>query len=569
MQVKFSAYQSKWILAAGTGFLLGLSWVPLPFPFFLFGAFVPLLSIEHDLAQHHSRRTVWVMAKYAYLGFLLWNLFAGWWVYKTSMPAAFLAILLNAALMTIPFLLFHKTKQLLGGILGYISLPCYWISFEYFHYHCEAGLPWLTLGNGFARFPELVQWYEYTGVFGGSVFILVINLLIFLIFKGRAAKPFSSERAKRTDLFYKSGLVAASILLPAVSSLALYATYEEKGERKHVVIIQPNIDPYTEKFQDHAAHQHFNKMLRMTLNEATPQTDFILWPETALAFPNWLHAMASNAAIKTLQRYVEQRPNTRLIIGSFVYEHYDRANGSTTARKYEGGFYDIYNTVIHIDSSRAISYYYKSKLVPGFETVPYASRFKFLEKLAIQLKGINGSLGKQKELNIFRRGNADGVAPVICYESIYGEYITQQIKQGAQAIFILTNDGWWDKTPGHRQHLHYASLRAIETRRSIARCANTGISCIITQRGEIKQATAYDEETAFSSSIRMNQQMTFYVRYGDYLAKPAVLGTLFFSLFMCLKKGREMIARMPSIKAFFAKEKIGNWVRICTWFRQS
>jgi apolipoprotein N-acyltransferase len=188
----------------------------------------------------------------------------------------------------------------------------------------------------------------------------------------------------------------------------------------------------------------------------------------------------------------------------------------------------VYNTAIQIDSGQVISYYHKAKLVPGFEIVPYVSRFQFLEKTAIQIGGISGSLGKQKELNIFCRGNRDCIAPVICYESIYGEYITNHIKKGAQAIFILTNDGWWGKTPGHLQHLYYASIRAIETRRSIARCANTGISCIITQRGDIKQATRNGEEMAFSGFIRMNQETTFYVRHGDYLAKLAVLGTIFF-----------------------------------------
>lgn len=522
------ANQSRWISAAGSGLLFGLGWVPLPFPFLLFFGFIPLLVVENNLAGRQDQRSAWGMAKYAYSGFLLWNLITAWWIYETSITAALLAILANAALMTVTFLLFHKTKERLGDRLGYVSFPCYWISFEYFHFHWEGGLPWLTLGNGFARFPEFVQWYEFTGVFGGSVFILGINLLIFLLFKGHSTKSFSSERAKRYDLLYRSGLTAIAILLPAVFSLTIYASYQDKGEVKKVVVVQPNIDPHHEKFENHGAYQHFDKMLRMTLNTATPETDFIIWPETALIFKIWLHEMESQEAIKTLRRYTQMRPKTRLVTGIFAYEHYDSPECSPTARKYDKGFYDVYNTAIQIDSGQVISYYHKAKLVPGFESVPYASQFQFLEKIAIRLGGINGSLGKQRESNIFCSGNRDCIAPVICYESIYGEYITNHIKKGAQAIFILTNDGWWGKTPGHRQHLHYASLRAIETRRTIARCANTGISCIITQRGDIKQATRYDEEIAFSGFIKMNQEITLYVRQGDYLAKLAVLGTLFF-----------------------------------------
>ena len=95
---------------------------------------------------------------------------------------------------------------------------------------------------------------------------------------------------------------------------------------------------------------------------------------------------------------------------------------------------------------------------------------------------------------------------------------------------IITNDGWWGNTPGHRQHHSYSRLRAIETRRSVARSANTGISSLINQKGEILQRTNYWEPTALRGTLNANDKLTFYTRHGDYIARIAY----FFSLLIVL-----------------------------------
>ena len=113
--------------------------------------------------------------------------------------------------------------------------------------------------------------------------------------------------------------------------------------------------------------------------------------------------------------------------------------------------------------------------------------------------------------------NFDGI-PVgcaVCYESVYGEFCTEYVKAGARLMTVITNDAWWGDTPGYRQHLRYASLRAIETRRDIARCANTGISAIIDQRGIIQQRTDWWERQILRTRVNLNDGQTFFVTYGD------------------------------------------------------
>jgi apolipoprotein N-acyltransferase len=166
------------------------------------------------------------------------------------------------------------------------------------------------------------------------------------------------------------------------------------------------------------------------------------------------------------------------------------------------------------------------------EKMPFARLMKPLEGLAINLGGTVGSLGSDENRSDFER-KSDGlkIAPVICYESVFGEYLTEYINNGANLIFVITNDGWWGNSPGYRQHMVFSKLRAIETRRSVARSANTGISAFIDQRGDVFQATKYWVPAVIRQKINANDYLTFYVRYGDYIGRVSGFVTAFLLLF--------------------------------------
>ena len=124
----------------------------------------------------------------------------------------------------------------------------------------------------------------------------------------------------------------------------------------------------------------------------------------------------------------------------------------------------------------------------------------------------------QDEISLLHVKAGEAEIPVgcaVCYESVFGEYYIDYIRKGARAMTIITNDAWWGDTPGYRQHLSYASLRAIETRRAIARCANTGISAIISPSGKILKPTPWWEQASIKSDIPLRDDLTFFVSHGD------------------------------------------------------
>jgi apolipoprotein N-acyltransferase len=151
--------------------------------------------------------------------------------------------------------------------------------------------------------------------------------------------------------------------------------------------------------------------------------------------------------------------------------------------------------------------------------MPFGSTLSFLKPVFEHLGGATGGYGTQNEPGVFYSQSGIGVTPVICFESIWGEWIATGVHKGGQFIAIVTNDGWWENTSGKDQHLDYAKLRAIETRRWVCRSANTGISAFINQRGDIVQQTKWWTRTAIRQDINLNSDLTFYVLHGDYIAK--------------------------------------------------
>lgn len=486
----------------------------------LFIAFTPLLYLEYLIYNNQGQYKNHHLFNYSFIAFFAWNLATTWWIYNASGFGMVMAVLLNSLYMSLVMLLFHITKKKIGEKQGYISLIFYWIAFEYFHLDWDLSWPWLTLGNGFANYTPIIQWYEFTGTLGGSFWILLLNILIFYIFK--------SLILQGKNLKEKSGAIIITgviLFIPMIISALMYNLYTEQENPVNVVVVQPNIDPYNEKFSG-SPEKQLDKMLQLGASLTDSNTNYIVNPETALPQGLWENELQQSEPVNKIKAFIEGFPQLNYVTGLASFKAFSAdETPSLTARMYSngGGYYDAYNTAMQLDRSPEIQLYHKSILVPGVEKMPFPSVFKYLEDFAVDLGGMSGSHGIDKERKVFiSHDKKTKIAPVICYESIYGEYVAEYVKNGANLIFIITNDGWWGNTSGYRQHLSYARLRTIETRRSIARSANTGISCFINQRGDILQPTGWWEPAVIKGAINSNDEITFYTRHGDYIGRTSM-----------------------------------------------
>jgi len=506
-----------------------LAWPPMPIFPLIFIAFIPLLYIEENLSKQTS--SVWVRTQiwlYALLFFLIWNISTTWWIKNAAFVGVIAACLANALLMSMAFLLYHQTKQKLGNYLGYWSFVLYWIGFEYIHQQWELAWPWLNLGNVFAMYPKLIQWYEYTGATGGTLWVLLMNLCLFL-----ACKNFFSNRKNWHTFIGSFKWAIALFVTPILCSLGIHSTYIQQGNSVELVVLQPNINPYAPKVRGTAAGKRMSAFLQMSEQKISDKTSFLLWPETALPNHVWLNNLNKNPRINQAKLFLDKYPNLSLVTGLTSLKQYPTLQASPTARPFlsgKDGSYDTYNSALLLDNREDYQLHHKSCLVPGVERVPYQT---FWKKLGIQLDLFGGLASANKPVTFF---NADsiGIAPVICYESDFGAYVRQYVLDGATLIFILTNDAWWGNTSGHLQHFHYARIRAIELRRSVARAANTGVSCFIDQWGHTHQEMYWGEKGAIKTSLLANKKLTVYARYGDYLSRIAGLLAIILLLYTLL-----------------------------------
>ncbi len=521
------------LLGAG---LLWAAWPVRGFAGLLFIGWLPLLLIEartaaplmpgplpvpgSALTTSRSAHRYPAFARWAYLFLVLWNALTTWWVSLATLWGGIAAVVLNAGLMLLPLLAFRRTKRALGPAWGYASLVVYWVAFEQIHLSWDLTWPWLTLGNGFASTPTWVQWYEYTGQLGGSVWVLVVNVLLFRALTARSSEPAGwwSQRP------YAAPMLA--LLLPLLWSGLLLARFEEQGPAAEVIVVQPNVDPYTQKFPSNIAfipyEQQVQRLIQLSDSLLTPQTRFVLWPETSLEQGVDEADLPADWRIQRVRSWLDGHPGLQLITGITTLKRYDRPDATPTVRERNGVYYDVFNTALHLPGPTApLAVYHKSKLVPGVERLPYPNIFGILKVFAIDLGGTVGSYGTQPERGVFAYDSTSAaqprIGPVICYESIYSDFVAGYVRRGASLIGIITNDGWWADTPGHRQHMAYAALRAIETRRDVARSANTGISAFIDQRGRITQTLGWWRRGALRATVHLNPEQTFYVRNGDFI----------------------------------------------------
>ena len=513
----------NYILAIISGLLFSAGWFA-PTTILIFFAWIPLLIIENNISHSElTKRKKLKIIGFSYLSFFIWNICVTWWIYYASSGGAAMAIVCNPIFMCVVFMIWSNLNRRVNKPWAIWLLIPIWLGYEYGHTLWDLTWSWLILGNSFAFNHNWVQWYEFTGTSGGSLWVLIVNVLFFNIIKN---PTYTIKHFIKPITF---------IIVPigiSYTILVLKSSPANSADGYKTLIIQPNVDPYNDKFYLEPQIQLHNLLIQFQ-EKLDSSIDFLALPETYLTEDFTEGQENESYSLHFLvDSILQSHPKLTIISGASTFGIYKPGDKVSATARRDGNtenFFDVFNTGLQLNRE-GISYYHKSKLVPGVERMPFPALFKPLESFAIDLGGTMGSLGIQEKRTVFFSHNKKvGIAPVICYESVYSDYVADYVRNGANLIFILTNDGWWDNSPGHKQHLAYSRLRAIETRREIARCANTGISCFVTPCGEIEQATAYWEQAMISKKMTPNDKQTLFVRFGDIISyTSSVLALLLF-----------------------------------------
>lgn len=521
------------LIASLTGILLALAWPTFGFAPILFIALVPILWVENHIADNKEKFSKFAVFNYSFFAFLIFNLLTSYWIVYATFFGLF-APFLNAFLGGLVFQIYHNIKKILfNNSKGFFVLPILWISIEFLHHHWELTWPWMTFGNGFSTMPIMVQWYEYTGAFGGSLWVWITNYFAYQTIKQIGINDKVGKLKLISKKLFTTNLLkfALIIIIPISLSLIIWTSFEEeKNAPVDVVVLQPNLEPYDET-KMLSNNQIVNLLISLSEQKADQNTSFILAPEGCLEERIWEDQIQDNYNLSKLSNFISKYPKSQLIVGSFTRRLQTEEERTEASRKIEFAplpYYSVYNSAIQIKQDNNFNLYHKSKLVPGVERLPFKKYIGKILDFAIKLGNLPvGTLAVDDNHNLFESESSKvKITTPICYESIYGEFVAKRVREGAGIIFIITNDSWWRDTQGYKQHASYASLRAIETRRPIARSANTGTSCFISPKGEVSQKTKFWEQDVIKASLVPQTKLTFYVKYGDYIARICLFSSI-------------------------------------------
>lgn len=535
----------KLSLSILSGLLFAFAWYPHGFPLISFIAIVPLLWLSDISLKEGKRNAFGRGILLFYPAFFVFNLITTYWIAYCTVPGAAAAVILNALLQTLVMAVWHACrKPIKNHIIQAILLISFWISFEYLHLNWDLTWPWLNLGNVFAAIPGFVQWYSVTGAFGGAVWVLVSNFLIYYILR-YVNSPKRYRINHRNTMIVNAVALGLWVVFPIGLSFGMKIWADKHVESDiplEAVIVQQNTDPWEEEYRL-SNEEEIQRILDVAQPFMYDRVNLVVTAESSVAHSIEMDVLRNHRFHEEDSRYsgfalldsmIVRYPNVNYILGLSTIGIYDRRVSPVSQEVAPGKFAEFYNTAGFYSKDGLVSHYHKSRLVPGVEKMPFPKVFGFLGDVLVELGGSNSSLGTDTAQRVFEfevDGQKVRIGTAICYESVYGELVAKFVRNGANILAVITNDSWWDDSPGHRQHFEMSRLRAIETRRYILRAANGGFSGVIDPLGRVLEKTNYDERTAIKATVYAKSDETFYVKHGDYLARIAIVLTFAALLF--------------------------------------
>ena len=519
--------RKDWLLLILSGIILGISFPPFPFPFTLL-IFIGLVPYFIVLKR---RATLASISRATFIFGFVFSLVTIYWVGSWSSEADPFLMMSGVALllaypcvMMIPSTLFYLAKKVFPKFDAIWLFPIFWVTFEYLLSLTDLRFPWLLLGHGLAKFNLFIQGADIIGTFGLSLTTAYINVLIYKSYIDR----------KQSAKYNLRPAIVASVIFLVFLIYGIYkvSSFKISDRNIKVGIVQPDLNPW-DKWEKGNLNQLLNMYLDLSQECANESSELILWPETAL--PVYAFGGTFPVVEDSIFNFIN-RSNVSLLTGmpDCVY-YYGKTKLPENAKYSESGnfYYTTYNAVLGLNpSSRKIQRYGKMKLVPLGERVPFVDQFAFLGNIFKWGVGIT-SWNVGRDTTVFKIYNSKldtaHIGGLVCYESVDPAFVTAFVQKGAGLITVVTNDSWYGKSSGPYQHKDFAILRAVENRRSVVRCANGGVSCIINAKGEILAETEMFTKTTLVGEVPIQDEKTVYTQ--NPLIIPVICSVFSFWVF--------------------------------------
>lgn len=493
-------------LAVASGVLLFLSFPKYDLGFLAWIALIPLFwALKGAISIRQGLLLGFITGMICHIGLIYWITYVivnyGYLpIYLGIILMLLLACYLSlyTALFTVGIILFRQKIDL------YFAAPVLWICLEYCKSYLFAGFPWENLGYSQYWNHYLIQFADVSGVFGLSFLIVLVNVTLFEVLAAKSKKKFI--------LAAVVSLIITGVVIYGVSRSRQIDKILQNAAQIEVLLIQGNIDQSI-KWNEGFQKETINIYEQLSLQNAPVKGSLVVWPETALPF-NYQDANQFQKQI----RDISLGTKSWFIFGSTSYEN----SKDNTA---------YYNSAYLLSPTGEIKGKYdKVHLVPYGEYVPLRSVFPFITKLTAGMGDFSAGTGYYP---LMMNGKKIGI--LICYEGILPFAARTYKNEGAELLVNITNDAWFGATSAPFQHFSMSVFRAVETRLYLVRAANTGISAIVSPKGEIVARTNIFEKAAIKGNVKYSNIQTIYAKYGDVLVIVCFGLVVFFFVLILLK----------------------------------
>lgn len=518
-----------------TGLLLVAAFSPSPLGALCLVAYVPLLVVvTTDAVTFSTAKRRWAL----YLTFFIFHGGTNWWIsswQERTDPYLFAS---GIALCVIhPFFLMAPWA-LVGAIArrsrryALLCTPIVVTAFEWAHGQTDASYPWLTTGYMVVG-NDLAQLAEWIGVYGLTFMILSVNVAVSEAWMSRSHNSRRSFGIAATVIVFVGLWWAIGYSLREIASFAV-----NKGGGTRVALVQPDEDPW-EKWSDPRIQVKRHITMLDSVRAAGERVDLVVWSETAIPFPirdaryapEWesLRTWIDTSGISLLTGYSD----------FYVYPAGTAPPSARTSTLDPTTRFDAFNAAMLVEAGRAdIPVHRKTMLTPVAERLPFADQLTFAMSWFEWGVGIS-SWGKGAVREPLQSAHGPNIGVIICIESIYPEVALDLVRHGANVLCVITNDAWYNGTPGPRQHYDIARMRAIEQRRTLVRCANSGVTGVILPNGASTAEIQPCEPGVLTLPIYTNAERTLFSRIGNVPAQIFAVCTAGILLSLIVLRTRE------------------------------
>jgi apolipoprotein N-acyltransferase len=452
-------------------------------------AFVPLFwTLGQAATLRHAVFYGWLMGFAAHLiGF-------HWLVYTISAFGGFpyavgvVVFIIYAALQAVQMAIFALLVRRVGFGPLQIFAALFWIPLEFLF---PLLFPW-HVANSQVFFSWFIQTADLVGPYGASFIILWVN--------GALYKAALATKEKRPEQFLPIAYAGLAVLLSVVYGMQRLESVSEEmaaAQKLSVAAVQGNVD-IDLKWNPLQAKKNLEKHLKLTNElDATP---LVIWPESAIE--EWIPDELQQLPMDFMPTLKSER--AFFIFGAKSF----RGKPGSPGMK-------AFNTAFFTDANgKIVGRYHKQVLLAFGEYLPFSRILALLPAMPFA-DGFTAGPGPV----VFHLARGVRIAPLICYEDLMPDLFRKFVGETRANLLVnLTNDAWYGKSIGPWQHLWLAQSRAIETRRSLLRVTNTGVTSVINAKGELVKSLPMFTATVMQTDVEILNRETYYVRFGDWFA---------------------------------------------------